>query len=83
MQDILRWPTHLQRVIDAKGAKVPKKKRAKSKRAREFIEPPDCPMTTAALHAEFSRLDPPTPCAERVLPPKKRTCARRRGEGAP
>ena len=56
----------LQRVLDAKGAKLPKKARAKQARTREFRPPPDCPLTTKALMETFRELDPES------LPPKKR-----------
>lgn len=68
VQDIERWPAHIKRVIEAKGAKVPRKKKA-GKRAREFLPPPDCPLTTAMWRAKFRELDNET------LPPKKRARA--------
>jgi len=70
VQDITRWPATLQRVLDANGAKLPKKARGKRARTREFKPPPDCPLTTAALHATFRELD------SECLPPKKRGRAR-------
>ena len=66
VQDISRWPAHLQRVFDADGAKVPKKKRGKRPRTKEFQPPPDCPLAKAALREHFRVLDPTS------LPPKKR-----------
>ena len=74
VQDISRWPSTLERIIDAKGAVLPKKRPVgKRPRTREFQPPPDCPLTTAALRAECALLDPISPPqTEQVLPPKKR-----------
>ena len=66
VQDIAKWPAHLQLVVDAKGAKVPAKKRGKRVRTLEFKSPPDCPQTEVQLQRGFEQLDP------RTLPPKKR-----------
>ena len=66
VQDIAKWPAHLQLVLDAKGAKVPAQQRGKRVRTREFKPPPDCPLTTAMLRIKFRELDPES------LPPKKR-----------
>ena len=66
MQDIQRWPAHLQRVLDAEGAKVPKKKRGKRTRTLFFQPPPDCPVTSAILRRTFRELDP-----ECLLPNKR------------
>jgi hypothetical protein len=66
VQDILRWPKTIKRIIDAQGAKLPKRARGAQKRAREFTPPPDCPATRAAEMARFRVLDPVQ------VPPKKR-----------
>ena len=69
VQDIKRWPQHLKDVADAKGAKVPPKKRMLPRpKTRAFPPPPDCPKTTAALHVLFAKLD----ASQQELPPKKR-----------
>ena len=53
-------------IIEVKDAKLPKKKRGKCRKAREFKPPPDCPAINTAIQARFRELDPVS------LPPKKR-----------
>ena len=65
VQDMKRWLISLQRVVEAKGAKLPPKARTKPRPpASKFKPPPDCPRTEKALLAQFAKLDP--------RPPKKR-----------
>ena len=66
VQDISRWPKTIKRIIDAQGAKLPKKACGKQRCAHEFKPPPDCPATRAAEMARFRVLDPVQG------PPKKR-----------